>query len=128
MARKTDLAWAAGLFEGEGCVSVREVKGHPYAYLILGTTDEDVVARFHKVVECGRLSVRPLKPPHKDLHLWQTGRHEDVRRLIEVFRPYMGARRSAKMDEALAALDTPRRQRHRARNERGVYVKESANV
>lgn len=53
------LAWAAGLFEGEGSFDVRRnnVKGVWYSYIRLqiDSTDEDVLQRFLDVVACGKV-------------------------------------------------------------------------
>jgi hypothetical protein len=51
--RTVALAWAAGVFEGEGCFSLHKVtsawhKEYRYFRMSMGMTDEDVVRRFHK--------------------------------------------------------------------------------
>jgi hypothetical protein len=47
------IAWAAGLFEGEG--SIHFPTGARVAVRMeLTMTDEDVVRRFHKAVKCGK--------------------------------------------------------------------------
>jgi hypothetical protein len=48
--RGEEIAWAAGLFEGEGCIT--EVDKRFVA--ALKNTDEWVVRRFHDIVERGR--------------------------------------------------------------------------
>jgi hypothetical protein len=55
-----DIAWAAGLFEGEGCLSFSTVRGERYPQAMLKTTDRDVLARFHRIVVVG--AIYPVKP------------------------------------------------------------------
>lgn len=55
MSRVRQLAWAAGLFEGEGCISLRrykspKVRRRPMPILRVSSTDEDVLRRFAKIV------------------------------------------------------------------------------
>lgn len=47
-----DIAWAAGLFEGEGCITKN--KGIPVLKLTM--TDEDVVRRFGEVMGTGSVT------------------------------------------------------------------------
>jgi len=49
MATPEEIAWAAGLFEGEGCITM--TSGH--AVLRLSNTDEWVVRRFAEIVGRG---------------------------------------------------------------------------
>src|SRR5689334_3983660 len=46
---KEGLAWAAGLFEGEGCFHFAS-RANRVIVASLTTTDEDVVRRFHAIV------------------------------------------------------------------------------
>ena len=99
----TDLAWAAGLFEGEGCFNVYTRKsGKQQVQMRLGMTDEDVVVRFKSIVGCG--TVRgPIfrRPDEKPMWDWCIYEAVQVRRLIDVFMPWLGNRRRAKALEVL---------------------------
>ena len=44
--KETDLAWAAGLIEGEGCFTLHSKK-HPY--FLLDMTDKDVLEKFQSI-------------------------------------------------------------------------------
>jgi hypothetical protein len=61
--RDEEIAWAAGLFEGEGCVT--EVKGR--FTLALKNTDEEVVRRFDAIIGLGRV-YGPYKNSECDGH------------------------------------------------------------
>lgn len=110
-ATPTEIAWAVGLFEGEGCISeVHRNRDPECRYrtvtLKLGSTDKDVVERFAAIVGVGGIQpkVRRL-PSYKDQWIWQCTKRDDVRSLIALFRPLLGSRRRAKADAAIEWLD-----------------------
>jgi hypothetical protein len=49
---RENLAWAAGLFEGEGCITRRQ---GVQTNLVMTMTDEDVVRRFHAIIGHGKV-------------------------------------------------------------------------
>jgi len=100
-------AWAAGLFEGEGCISWVKVSGNqeaclPKAVLTLTSTDRDVVESFMAVVGCGAIGLRSKKPDHwKNQWTWSCGKWSDVSKLLLAFLPHLHARRRQKAMEVL---------------------------
>jgi hypothetical protein len=103
VSREVDIAWAAGIFEGEGtwCVT----KGRS-ACARMGMRDRDVVERFALIVGFGSIytNVRP-NPKHNDVHYWQVYNAPQVRALIRMFSPYLGIRRMGKAQEILDATE-----------------------
>lgn len=98
-----DLAWAAGLFEGEGCVSayVRR-NGSVQMQIRLEMTDGDVVERFALIMGCGNVSIRPPQREHwLPLHSWRVYEAEKVRDCIQRLLPFLGKRRTARAQEVL---------------------------
>ena len=94
------MAWAAGLFEGEGCIHVARDK---YGQLSMSSTDRDVLERFCAVVGVGAIYQRAQqKPHHKPAWQWGTGRLSDVQHVLGLLRPWLGVRRGAKADDVLA--------------------------
>ncbi len=112
MSTDIEIAWAAGLFEGEGCIVLRAKRA---AELTVGMTDRDVIDRFHRVVGAGYvLTESRTKDGHKTLHRWMCGKSADVRAVLAAFLPYFGARRAEKATEVLARLvDNPGSRSHR---------------
>jgi hypothetical protein len=104
--RKTDIAWAAGLFEGEGTWIVRQPQGKgrfPTAVIALQMTDRDVVERFAEVMGCGRVTSQvDVRENRKPLWRWTTARRVDCKRIAEAMLPYLGERRSARALEIIA--------------------------
>ena len=107
MDSRERIAWAAGLFEGEGSIVLRRntTTGGVELRLLMNMTDQDVVERFGAVVGCGL--VRPVKrcrsiPEHwKDQWRW-TAVGLDAYELLQRLLPYLGNRRSERATEALA--------------------------
>jgi hypothetical protein len=93
-------AWAAGLFEGEGCISL--VKG--YVHLVLKMTDEEIVRRFHRVIGVGSVHGPHYSPNPRHLPQWRwvACSTHDITTAFEAMRPYLGKRRCEKYDAARA--------------------------
>lgn len=118
-SRAADVAWAAGLFEGEGCIYVGHTRGDaPRVKMLLGMTDEDVVRRFTEIIGLG-----PHTGPHarraqtasrKPSWEWRTSRSDEIETVIRLLYPHLGMRRRLKADEMLSALAsvTPRNRQH----------------
>jgi hypothetical protein len=104
--------WAAGLFEGEGCVSVFEEgkvsSGRKVVGIRLNLTDEDTILELKRVA--GGLVNGPYtfktKPNSKPWWSWSINRAEPAYEFLCRIRPYMGKRRKEKIDEALNALQS----------------------
>ena len=110
--RGAETAWAAGLFEGEGCIALKKPGLHgvlPTVHLVMELTDRDVLERFCAVVACGKVRLRRTEAPNKKaVYSWSIGNRRDVDRLLRAFMPWLGKRRATKarlvLDEC-AAMD-----------------------
>jgi hypothetical protein len=102
----TQIAWLAGLFEGEGSFYVNTIRkrGKVYRYpcAAIKMTDEDVVVRVKELFGSGTLQARQPKLLHLKQHwTWRIIGHEQVSRLYHMLSPYLGKRRLAKGREVL---------------------------
>lgn len=103
---RENLAWAAGLFEGEGCITL---SGKPPSgkrvVLELGMTDEDVVKKFHAIVGVGHVggpyhpSTRPNH--HKPHWRWTVTGGRQAQAVLAALWPFLCLRRKAKAEEAI---------------------------
>lgn len=104
MPTDVEIAWLAGLLEGEGCFSCSKPRQGRRAQLVVYVkmTDADVVVRAAKLI--GAPSVRRVRDTRKEnfSDCYQTrvsgAKAEDTMRLV---LPYMGERRVAKINELL---------------------------
>jgi len=114
---EAETAWLAGLLEGEGCFSVYD-KGRRKPSIVVGLcmTDKDVVLRACDLMGLNRSKVGKRSPagrsrnqgPGRDVSRWSNSYEfkahaADAVRVMRAVRPYMGARRGAKIDECLAS-------------------------
>ena len=90
-----EVAWAAGLFEGEGCLTVTD--GQPV--MRLTSTDEDSPHRFYEIVGAGKV-YGPYNqgPPRKPNWVW-VAYAIDALLTIQLLSPWLGNRRRARAAE-----------------------------
>lgn len=110
------VAWAAGLFEGEGYIGfVKRGPGH-VAVMAVSMTDEDVVRSFHARVGVGRVDGPYIRGgKRKPSWQWHAIGFENAQALVVAFWPWLGQRRRA---TALEVLREARTQRARSRYRR----------
>ena len=115
-----DLAWAVGLFEGEGCISILDMPRRRHVKLVLGSTDEDVVRRFAAVVECGCVN-GPYSPKKgRPLWRWEAAAQLDVAAVLSAMLPLLGERRRSVAAEAISCIEIA--------SENGVRFKTRTNT
>lgn len=104
---REQLAWAAGLFEGEGCFGAYHRQKHRIVKASLAMTDGDVVRRFAAVIGIGQIRGPYLKRPgEKPMYEWFVGSAPDVLAVINLLSPWLGIRRTAKATEVAAVAAT----------------------
>lgn len=111
--RPCSIEWAAGLFEGEGCISWHYTpKGQFHKRLLLTMTDYDVVCKFAEIVGLPDniyvVKTNQLKKdgsPKLQAWSWRTGKASEIRRILGMFLPYLGNRRAYKALNVLDALE-----------------------
>ena len=104
--RSTDIVWAAGLFEGEGCISTPARNKSNQRSIYIGMTDKDVMERFVDVVGYGNLNgPKWTKGSTKPLWQWAVEKRPEVLRILKMFLPHLGKRRAEKAIEAITHLN-----------------------
>ena len=78
------IAWASGLFEGEGTVRRK---------LEIEMTDKDVITKFWDIVNCGNVYYRE-RPNVKPTWRWAVGNKKDVKKCLALMLPFFGNRRA----------------------------------
>lgn len=101
-----DLAWLAGLLEGEGHFTIHgssHTSRWPRPKLTLGMTDEDIVIRAAQLMGTNKYSIRS-EPRRRDFfRVTVTG--ERCAQVMRDILPYMGQRRAQKIMTILADWD-----------------------
>jgi hypothetical protein len=102
---RADVAWAAGLFEGEGSIGTFRSKNCETPRLVLSMTDYDVIVRLHQTVGFGRVNGpyqrNRAKPTWKPQWVWSVTGFERVQALLAAWWPWLGARRRAQVTAVL---------------------------
>ena len=97
-----EIAWVAGLLEGEGCWAIN--RNTPYKRWITTTmTDRDVLEKAQKYTGVGtiQLGEAPGQPHHKQCYRWMVIAKRDREWLTHLVYPHMGKRRQQKIQEFL---------------------------
>ena len=106
------IAWIAGLLEGEGSFGIDQRSSKRYAnskapaspFIKIAMTDEDVIARLSSYLDKPYCLPKRLTVTGKQVYQLHIGEKQKVFWLLQLIRPYMGERRGAKIDECLSLL------------------------
>ena len=104
MRTVVDIAWMAGLFEGEGSCFLKKSsptgeRNVPYAKISM--TDEDVIRHFHLLAGFGTVYSSALKSGSA-CFTWQSQDRVKVPELLREILPFLGSRRSERISEVLS--------------------------
>lgn len=108
---RVEIAWLAGLLEGEGCFTFQKHGGSNRRQVRVGLkmTDQDVVARARDIIrpKKAKLSTnRSRQKGHKDSYEFKLYGKE-AEEVMRAVRPFMGERRGARIDELLSMEGLP---------------------
>ena len=96
-----EIAWAAGLYEGEGHVSWSRTRPSGGRWVLsVGMTDEDIVRGWADVT--GARVSGPRATTHKPIWVAGIYRHAHVVVVMEAFLPWLGERRTEQWETSLA--------------------------
>lgn len=99
---ESNIAWAAGLIEGEGCFTLHSDGKRPY--FLMDMTDKDVLEKFQVVFPNTNLRgpyIHKNKPKHKERFRIDAYGDKAIIIMKSVY-PYLGQRRKARVDELLS--------------------------
>ena len=97
-SRELKVAWAAGLFEGEGSCCITDGR---QPRVQLASTDEDVVRRFVAIVGRGRVRFHERTNGNKDVWHWSVQGRDDVLYVLNLLWPFLGERRRERAYELI---------------------------
>ena len=104
MLAREEMAWAGGLFEGEGSVFLQRKPSGGYPTVAVEMCDEDPVRRFHQAVGIGEVT-GPYRskqhPEWKPKWRWRVHGFERTQAVVAMLWPYLGERRRGKAQEVL---------------------------
>jgi hypothetical protein len=83
-----ELAWAAGLFDGEGCVRFRRGARGRGLTCSVGQKDREVLDRFHRAVGVGSIYHERRSD---GIYVWQVGARDHVHRVMWLLWPWLSS-------------------------------------
>jgi hypothetical protein len=91
-ADPVEIAWAAGLYEGEGTMFLSN--GGHYPICAVAMTDKDVLDKFRAIVGMGNVC-GPYKyvDNHTPIYRWKVGGWLRCQRITDLFWDHLGERR-----------------------------------
>lgn len=93
-----EVAWVAGILEGEGCWTVsRSTQGR--WWVAVRMTDEDVILKLQHLTGVGRISPARGRPQHKMAWAWQVSVQPHREWLTLKVWPWLGVRRRVRIRE-----------------------------
>lgn len=111
-----DIAWIAGLLEGEGCFSIctRKTSKHDHKSLAIHCemTDEDTIEKLHRVTKCGTINVRKNTSGRRDdrnrkqTWIWSVQNHAGIYKVCCAIYPHMSKRRQEKIKELIEYVES----------------------
>lgn len=110
---ETQIAWFAGLLEGEGTfgLDARSAKRYvrstspPASYIKIAMTDEDVINKAAKMVGKNVNYPKRATTSGKQVYILGIGDRASLRFILPRLLPYLGERRGAKAQLAINALN-----------------------
>lgn len=102
MASKTELAWAAGFFDGEGCVTAFHEKGranpkHRLCLFVAQAGTVEHLERFQKIVGVGNIAGPYYRDGKQPYYQWRTS-GKKAHLVMGLLAPYLCSVKTARYD------------------------------
>ena len=111
---ETDIAWIAGLLEGEAYFGIDNrskdryeiSKTPPSPFIKISMVDEDIIQRLSKLLDKSYFSPSRKTVTGKQVYTLHIGEKEKVLFILQKILPYMGMRRGERITESISYLQT----------------------
>jgi hypothetical protein len=102
----SEIAWIAGLFEGEGSVGVYYNKrGTAAVRLTIAQKTDEVLVRCYEILNMGHV-YGPYRIKGSQLMLWAVSNIEDVYKVIQLIYPWLSQKRQVQCDVVVEYIKT----------------------
>lgn len=111
---ETEIAWIAGILEGEGYFGIdnrskdryETSKIPPAPFIKISMVDEDIIQRLSKLLDKSYFSPSRKTVTGKQVYTLHIGEKEKVLFILQKILPYMGVRRGERITECISHLQT----------------------
>jgi hypothetical protein len=104
-----DRAWAAGFFDGEGCVTSHKAKPNrrPRVDLQVAQVDRIPLDEFQRIVGCGNVNgpYTPKNPNAQPVFVWSVGGANGPRTVYDRLSVFLRSRKRQQLEEAIRGYD-----------------------
>lgn len=113
MPSNTDIAWAAGFYDGEGtagCYPNKDkISGRTYHKITMSVSqcDTGVLVKFLSAVNVGNIygPFHTKNPKRSNLWQWRVTNLEDIQQAYDLLEPYIGTIKKAQLLKAMQDFD-----------------------
>jgi hypothetical protein len=105
-----DAAWLAGLLEGEGYFQITKPRHHHPTQIVirLSMTDKDVVEKAAKLLNNVPINEKAKTTERKTIYAISLTKRDEVEKVLLQILPYMGSRRTQRINECLKDIQERR--------------------
>jgi hypothetical protein len=98
---EAEIAFCAGLFEGEGCISRSSNSCNSFA-IAIKMTDREPLERFRDIMGAGEITYSPVRHEgHKPQFTYRIANWSEIIKTIEMIRKWLCPRRIRQIEKAL---------------------------
>ncbi len=111
---RTELAWAAGFWDGEGSAWLTRAEGRvrwqPQARINQSSREgvPEVLVRFHLAIRVGAIHGPELDPGREPLYRWTASSRADIEGVYDLVGPWLGVVKRAQLRQVLAIAENDR--------------------
>lgn len=90
MSSDLENAWAAGLIDGDGCITfIRSKIGFGKPSLVVDSTDPEILAELLRLYGGSLVTKKVYKAHHRQAHSWRVAGARNIARVLVQVHPYM---------------------------------------
>jgi len=95
---ETELAWAAGFYDGEGCTFLRHKR---YPAISIGQNDPEVLIKFHNAVKLGSVHYAGESKTGYEIYTYRVNGYEQVQQVLCLMWKYLSGMKRAQAERVL---------------------------
>jgi hypothetical protein len=120
VSRATDIAWATGVFEGEGCITISD-GGAGTPSLHIDMCDEDVLRKVEAIFG-GSVTGPTYRTGYTPIYHWRIYGIRPVQETLRLMWPYLCQRRRTRAEEMIAEYSAADVKRKRGRGDSAAGI------
>lgn len=122
-----EAAWLAGLLEGEGYFQITKPRHHHPTQVVirLSMTDRDVVEKAARLLNNVPINQKARTSERKTIYSISLSKRDEVEKILLQILPFMGNRRSQRINECLEVISERRRILSETRREQQIKAANS---